>query len=153
MLTLRGQQHSFSTHERVFLWKCQSFCFETENVSTWGGLVRRWMQQNLTNEKSILVQAWCSHAISHKLNQCSPRFLISHDVTSPQWVKPLLTNIHIKCGDIQYTPMIIHMVRLYCVLWFRISQRYPANFKDYTHGKWKKIYQSWYGSSTARPFL
>ena len=25
MLTLRGQQHSFSTHERVFLWKCQSF--------------------------------------------------------------------------------------------------------------------------------
>ena len=25
MLTVRGQQHSFSTHERVFLWKCQSF--------------------------------------------------------------------------------------------------------------------------------
>ena len=25
MLTERGQQHSFSTHERVFLWKCQSF--------------------------------------------------------------------------------------------------------------------------------
>ena len=24
-LTVRGQQHSFSTHERVFLWKCQSF--------------------------------------------------------------------------------------------------------------------------------
>ena len=33
---MRGQQHSFSTHERVFLWKCQFF--ETENVSTWGGL-------------------------------------------------------------------------------------------------------------------
>ena len=25
MLTVRGQQHSFSTHERVVLWKCQSF--------------------------------------------------------------------------------------------------------------------------------
>ena len=25
MLTVRGQRHSFSTHERVFLWKCQSF--------------------------------------------------------------------------------------------------------------------------------
>ena len=25
MLTVRRQQHSFSTHERVFLWKCKSF--------------------------------------------------------------------------------------------------------------------------------
>ena len=25
MLTVRGPQHSFSTHERMFLWKCQSF--------------------------------------------------------------------------------------------------------------------------------
>ena len=25
MLTVRGQHHSFSTHERIFLWKCQSF--------------------------------------------------------------------------------------------------------------------------------
>ena len=25
MLTVLGQQHSFSTHERIFLWKCQSF--------------------------------------------------------------------------------------------------------------------------------
>ena len=37
MLTVCGQQHSFSTHERVFLWKCKSF-LETENVWTWGGL-------------------------------------------------------------------------------------------------------------------
>ena len=33
MLTVCGQQHSFSTHERTFLWKD----FETENVSTRGG--------------------------------------------------------------------------------------------------------------------
>ena len=26
MLTVRGQQHSFSTHERMFLWKCQVEC-------------------------------------------------------------------------------------------------------------------------------
>ena len=25
MLTVRGQQRSFSTHERIFLWNCQSF--------------------------------------------------------------------------------------------------------------------------------
>ena len=25
MLAVRGQQHSFSTHERMFLWKCPSF--------------------------------------------------------------------------------------------------------------------------------
>ena len=25
MLTVRGQQHSFSTHERMFLWQCQRF--------------------------------------------------------------------------------------------------------------------------------
>ena len=37
MLTMRGHQHSFSTHERLFLWKCQSF-FEAENVSTCGGI-------------------------------------------------------------------------------------------------------------------
>ena len=36
MLTVRGKNHSISAHERMFLWKCQSF--ETENVSTWGGL-------------------------------------------------------------------------------------------------------------------
>ena len=36
MSTVRGRQHSFSTHERVFLWKCQ--ILGTENVSTWGGL-------------------------------------------------------------------------------------------------------------------
>ena len=30
MLTVHGQQHSFSTHERMFLWKFR----KTENVST-----------------------------------------------------------------------------------------------------------------------
>ena len=38
MLTVRGQQHSFSTHERVFLWKCQSFwdrkCLDLRGTQT-----------------------------------------------------------------------------------------------------------------------
>ena len=37
MLTVRGQQHSFLTRERMYLWKCQGF--ETKNASTWEGLV------------------------------------------------------------------------------------------------------------------
>ena len=36
MLTGRGQQHSFSNHERMFLWKCQRF--DTENVWNREGL-------------------------------------------------------------------------------------------------------------------
>ena len=36
MLTVPRQQQSFSTHEWMFLWKCE--VFEAENVSTWGGL-------------------------------------------------------------------------------------------------------------------
>ena len=31
LVTVRGQQHSFSTHERMFLWKCQSFWESSES--------------------------------------------------------------------------------------------------------------------------
>ena len=38
MLTVRGKQHSFSAHERVFLWKCQSFwdrkCLDLKGTRT-----------------------------------------------------------------------------------------------------------------------
>ena len=37
MLTVRGQQHSFSTQERVFLWKCQSF-WDRKCLNLRGGL-------------------------------------------------------------------------------------------------------------------
>ena len=36
MLTVCERRHSFSTHERMFLWKCQSSW--DRNVSTWGEL-------------------------------------------------------------------------------------------------------------------
>ena len=35
ILTVRGQQHSFSTHERMFLWKCQSF-WDRKCLDLWG---------------------------------------------------------------------------------------------------------------------
>ena len=48
----------------------------------------KWMPQNLTNEKSTMVQvmAWCRQATSHYLSQCWPRSMLPYDVTRPQWV-------------------------------------------------------------------
>ena len=47
----------------------------------------RWMPQNLTYEKSTLVQvmAWCRQATSHYLSQCWPRSISPYGVTKPQW--------------------------------------------------------------------
>ena len=51
----------------------------------------RWMPQDLTDDKSTLVQvmAWCRQATSHYLSQCWPRSMSPNGVTRPQWVKPL----------------------------------------------------------------
>ena len=52
MLTVRGQQHSFSTHERMFLWKCQSFwerrCFD------------------LRGTPNLLIHAECSNHLGYQ---------------------------------------------------------------------------------------
>ena len=44
-----------------------------------------WMPQNLTDEKSTLVQvmAWCCQAASHYLNQCWPRSVSPYGITRP----------------------------------------------------------------------
>ena len=49
----------------------------------------RWMSQDLTDDKSRLVQvmAWCHQATSHYLNQCWPRSMSPYGVIRPQWVK------------------------------------------------------------------
>ena len=49
----------------------------------------RWMPQDLTDDKSTLVQvmAWCRQATSHYLGQCWPRSVSPNGVTRPQWVK------------------------------------------------------------------
>ena len=52
----------------------------------------RWMLQDLTDNKSTLVQAmaWCHQAICHCLNQCWPSYITSYGITKGQWVKPCL---------------------------------------------------------------
>ena len=47
----------------------------------------RWMPQDVTYDRSILVQvmAWCRQATSHYLSQCWPRSLSPYDVTRPKW--------------------------------------------------------------------
>ena len=48
----------------------------------------RYMPQNLTNEKSTLVQviAWCRQATSRYLSQCQSRFMSPCGITRPKWV-------------------------------------------------------------------
>ena len=49
----------------------------------------RWIPQNLTNEKSPQVMAWCHQATSHYLSQCWPRSWWPYGITRPQWVKSM----------------------------------------------------------------
>ena len=50
--------------------------------------VTRWIPQELTDNKSTLVQVmvWYRQATSHYLNQCWPRPMSLYGVTRPQWV-------------------------------------------------------------------
>ena len=52
MLTVRGQQHSFSTHERVFLWMCQRF---------WE---RKCLDLRVTRTPNLRIHAECSNLLS-----------------------------------------------------------------------------------------
>ena len=65
------------------------------NLVLWAGIfwsshdnAHRCMSQDLTNDKSTLVQltAWCHQATSHELSQYWPRSTRLYDVTMPQWV-------------------------------------------------------------------
>ena len=60
-------------------------------IDGWGiccEIVIIWMLLDFTDDQSTLVQvmAWCRHATSHYLSQCSPRSLLPYGVTRPQWV-------------------------------------------------------------------
>ena len=48
----------------------------------------RWMPQDLTDDKSTLVQvmAWCRQATSHYLSRCWLSSLLPYGVSRPQWV-------------------------------------------------------------------
>ena len=54
----------------------------------------RWMPQDLTDDKSTLVQVmtWCRQATSHYLSQCWLSPLSSYDVAGSQWAN---TELHI----------------------------------------------------------
>ena len=54
MLSVRGQQHSFSTHERVFLWKCQSF---------WN---RKRLDLRGTRTPNLRIHAECSNLLGYQ---------------------------------------------------------------------------------------
>ena len=51
----------------------------------------RWMPQDLTDDKSTLVQvmAWCCQATSHYLSQCWPKAMSPYGIIRPQWVNEL----------------------------------------------------------------
>ena len=61
----------------------------TSSWSTQYEIVRKWMSEILTNEKSTLLQvmAWCHQATSHYLSQRWPRSMLPYGITRPQWVK------------------------------------------------------------------
>ena len=54
MLTVRGQQYSFSTHERVLLWKCQRF---------WD---RKCLDLRGTRNPNLRIHAECSNLLSYQ---------------------------------------------------------------------------------------
>ena len=54
MITVRGQQHSFSTHERKFLWKCQSF---------WD---KKCLDLGATRTPNLRIHAECSNYLSYQ---------------------------------------------------------------------------------------
>ena len=76
-----------------------------DSWAIWSEIVLRWMPQDLTDAKPLLVwvMAWCHQAASHYLSQCWPRSLWPHGVSRPQWVKEnmflWLLNFFIKVSD------------------------------------------------------
>ena len=64
----------------------------------------RWVAQNATDDKSILVQvmACWPQATSHYLSRCWPRSMSPYGITKPQWVIRLTTqqNGHHIAGNI-----------------------------------------------------
>ena len=67
-------------------WRCgnkyKTICFklniQNSSMGTCNEICLRWMPQNLTNEKSTLIQvlAWCPKATNHYLSQCWPRTMM-----------------------------------------------------------------------------
>ena len=61
----------------------------SSNLGTWCEIAVLWMPQNLTNEKSSLIQvmARCHQTTDPYLKQCWPRSPTPYHVITPQWDK------------------------------------------------------------------
>ena len=70
----------------------------------------QWMPQDLTDDKSILVQvmAWCRQATSHCLSQCWLSLLSPYGVARPQWVNSL-NPVNIKQQITCYNDSLMNM--------------------------------------------
>ena len=77
----------------------------------------RWMPQDLTDDKSTLVQvmAWCHQATGHYLSQCWLSSLSPYGVPRPQWVRTLRLQQH----DQQHWADNIIMERFFFSVWFK----------------------------------
>ena len=109
----RNNRHIFKTLQFIILthWSPGRFQFNFRKVifkltlmnGGWGisyEIALRWMPQDLTDDKSTLVQvmAWCHQAISHYLSQCWPRSMSPYGVSNFKvfvaiWRLKVLSNI------------------------------------------------------------
>ena len=84
-------------------------------------IVLRWMPQDLTDDKSTLVQvmAWCHQATTHYLNQCWTRSMSSYGITRPQRVNCLITQC-MHCLNNGWTTYYNSLQSKFCwkYLWF-----------------------------------
>ena len=88
--------------------------------------VARWIPQELTDDKSTLVQvmAWCRQATSHYLTQCWPRSLSPYDVTRPQWVNSL----NLWQNEFHFTDNIFKVIFMYgnCYILIEIASKFVS---------------------------
>ena len=111
--------------------------------------VLRWMPQNLTDDKSTLVQvkAWCHQATRHYLSQCWPRSLSAYGFTRPQWGKRNLAHwTRFPVFPVHAAHMVKDLSMMYRALWdrrhegaTRISQctrRVAPSALTYPSGPW-----------------
>ena len=77
----------------------------------------RWMPQDLTDDKSTLVQvmAWCCQATSHYLSQCWLSSLWPYGIAKPQWVKGYSGDNSVVIID--SSPILCHFPYYHDVIW------------------------------------
>ena len=87
------------------------------------GNALRWMPQDLTDDKSTLVQvmAWCRQATCHYLSQCWLSSLSPYGVARPQWVNHAAWKLS--------TLFLAHR----CIISFRIGFQNQLVYKNWTN--------------------